>query len=114
MIPDPPPPNRAIGWYCMIIWLLPTSVAISCMFVTDWIRRWTLIELDRAAGISIGLTFFSAIVLGWIEPKFDRRWDGQSERSSPTAVMRFFLYQMVIVPFVLLVLMFGAILIFGL
>ena len=112
MTPDQPPPNRAIGWYRMVIWLMPTSVAISCMFAIDWIRRWTSMELDRAAGISVGLTFFSVIVLGWIEPKFDRRWDGQSERSTPTAVMRFFLLQMIIVPFVLLVVIFGAILIF--
>jgi hypothetical protein len=113
MTPDQPPPNRAVGCYRMVIWLMPTSVAISCMFAIDWIHRWSSMELDRAAGISIGLTFFSMIVLGWIEPKFDRRWDGQSERSIPTAVMRFFLLQMIIVPFVLLVVMFGAILIFG-
>lgn len=97
----------------MIIWLMPTSVAISCIFAIDGIHRWTSIKLDRAEGIAIGLTFLSAIVLGWIEPKFDRRWDGHSGRSSPTALIRFVLLQIIIVPVLLLGMIFGSGLILG-
>ena len=37
MNPDLPPPNRAIGWYRFMLWMMPTCIALTSVFGLGWL-----------------------------------------------------------------------------
>jgi magnesium-transporting ATPase (P-type) len=96
----PPPPNRAIGWYRFMLWVMPTCVAITSAFGLGWLAGhlrslndnsliWIWVVLNIVAAIGIGI--FQAR----LESPNLRRRDGSVR---PARVVSFVMLQFIIVP----------------
>ena len=105
---DLPPPNRAIGWYRFIVWVMPTCVALTTAPGFIWLNsklRWNgdLLVLGwfviNTVAI-VGLAVFDA--------KLRNRPDHPVSLKTDAGVVRFFLLQLLIIPLLSIVLPFAA------
>ncbi len=98
MNPDLPPPNRALGWYRFMLWMMPTCIAITTAFGIDWLGYGLGHRDDLLVVIGFALNLASTIGIGIFESRFHRHWDGSVERPGAAGVVKFVLLQFIIVP----------------
>jgi nitrate reductase NapE component len=109
MTPNLPPPNRAIGWYRFMLWVMPTCVAITSAFGLEWLSNHLIFfRGDRLLVVWWVFNIAAAIGIGIFEVKLNRPLPGQQEvRLDPAKVVKFVVLQFVIVPVLSCVIAFG-------
>ena len=96
MSPDVPPPNRAIGWHRLIVWLMPTGMSVSLLFAGEVLPPSLPPEgfLLIALGFTGGLGYYDALLA-----RQQRQIPGTSPNDNiPRKVVLFTLMQFLIVP----------------
>lgn len=107
-----PPPNRAIGWYRFLLWVMPTCIAITSVFGLGWLAQQLAFRNgDIMVMVWWGFNLAAVIGVGTFELKFQRRRDRIAERAG--LVMMFVLLQFLIVPVLCCVIAFGFCLVTG-
>jgi hypothetical protein len=106
---EPPPSNRAIGWYRFMLWVMPTCVAIMSIYGFGWLAA----EMGfRHFGLFWGIWWVfniaAAIGVGIFQAKLESpRWRGRDGRLRASRVANFVMLQFVIVPVLSCVIAFG-------
>lgn len=108
MNPDIPPPNRAIGWYRFMLWMMPTCIALTSVFGLGWLSAtlgppydglmlfaWLLVNIPTTVGI------------GFFEVKL-RNGDPSLRIEIWPGVIGFFLFQILIIPVISFTIFFAA------
>lgn len=97
MNPDLPPPNRAIGWYRFMLWMMPTCIAVTTVFGFGWIESVVRVPSGLLRDGWFVFNLLAAVGIGCFDAKLG---DSQSGASRPTRtrVVRFVLLQCLIVP----------------
>ena len=108
-LPVSPPPNRAIGWYRFMLWMMPTCVAITSAIGLGW-----LVNVLRLRGgellILVWLVFniAAATGIGIFEAKLERSpRPGQVVQPESAKVVKFVMLQFLVVPIMSCVIAFG-------
>lgn len=108
MNPNFPPPNRAIGWYRFMLWMMPTCIALATAFGVGWLASGVRSTHD---GLLLYGWFFLNILttlgLGLFEVKL-RNSHPSLAIETRLGVARFFMLQFLIVPALSLALLFSA------
>lgn len=97
MNPDLRPPNRAIGWYRFMLWMMPTCIALTTAFGFEWLSN-----LLRAPGgflfdLWCLLNIAATVGIGYFEVKLRNSDPSLRIRTRP-GVIGFFLLQFLIIP----------------
>ena len=106
--PKIPPPNRALGWYRFIVWVMPTCVALATGLGCIWLN-----SVQKWNGDLLVLGWFvintAAIVgLAGFDAKLRNRPDHPVALKTDEGVVRFFLLQLLIIPLLTFALFFAA------
>jgi hypothetical protein len=103
-----PPPNRALGWYRFIVWVMPTCVALTtalgCIWLTSQLRwkgdllvlGWFVVNTLAIVGLAI------------FDAKLRNRPDNPVSLKTDAVMIRFFLLQLLIIPSLSFALCFAA------
>lgn len=87
-----PPPNRAIGWYRFMLWMMPTCIAITTAVGIDW-----LADRLRFGGYpSLVLWFVLNVAATLGVGYFDSGFRQPPSQKPATAAARFLLIQLAI------------------
>ena len=97
---DLPPPNRAIGWYRFMLWVMPTCVAITTALGIIWLGSAVVRSLQSQTGVLVWfvVNIASTFVIGAFEARFHRAQQGSSKKASLDRVARFVATQILLVP----------------
>jgi hypothetical protein len=108
MNPDIPPPNRAIGWYRFMLWMMPTCIAITTVFGIDWLSN--VLRLGGSLPLILWcfLNIASTIGIGIFESRFDRFPVHPAIGNQMPRALRFVILQFFIVPLVSFAVAFAA------
>ncbi|MEK7951395.1 hypothetical protein [Luteolibacter soli] len=104
-----PPPNRAIGWYRFVLWMMPTCVAITSAIGLGWLANVTRFR----GGDLLVLVWFvfniaAATGIGFFEAKLERSpRPGRAAQSESAKVVKFVSLQFIVVPLMSCVIAFG-------
>lgn len=113
MNPDPPPPNRAIGWYRFMLWMMPTCIALTTAFGLGWFA--SLLRPTHDGLLMYGWFFLNILTtlgIGFFEVKL-RNSDPSLAIETRSGVARFFLLQFLIIPAMSFAIFFAACLLAG-
>jgi hypothetical protein len=102
-----PPPNRAIGWYRFMLWVMPTCVALTTAFGSVWASGMWGVNVDLLVLGWFVLNSLATVGLAVFEAKLRNRPDGPVSLKTDAGVIRFFLLQILIVPSLSLALFFA-------
>ncbi|MCW1925824.1 hypothetical protein OKA05_24915 [Luteolibacter arcticus] len=95
---DSLPPNRAIGWYRFVLWLMPTCVAITAAIGLAW-----LLGVDKLAIVLwLIVTVGSTVAIGMFEARLQVASGRIGAEDQSAAILRFALLQVVLVPVLIL------------
>jgi ABC-type enterobactin transport system permease subunit len=110
MNPDLPPPNRAIGWYRFMLWMMPACIAVTTAFGFGWLASALRIRLDRdfmAMGW-FAINTLSTIGIAIFEAKLRSQSDAPVLLGFKSRVIGFVLAQLLIIPAVTFTIAFAA------
>jgi len=95
-----PPPNRALGWYRFMLWMMPAFVVV----VTAWGMEWLSSEMDWEGYLPglfcVVVNIATTLGIGFFESQFHRP---PSSRPADAAAI-FTALQILVIPAVLFVL----------
>jgi hypothetical protein len=109
---DLPPPNRAIGWYRFMLWMMPTCIAITTLFGIAWLASVVQIHTDFWVIVWFIFNILATLGIGYFEVKL-RNSDPSRSIETRTGVARFFMQQFLIIPALSFALLFAACLFAG-
>jgi len=99
-LPDAPPVNDAMECYRMLLWLMPTCVAVTTMVGVAALPRWFPAFSGYERPLWLVVNFASTIALGIFRAKLAPPCeDGSAPRLDPVAVVIFVVIQIFLVPF---------------
>jgi len=113
MNPDLPPPNRAIGWYRFMLWMMPTCIALTTACGFGWLA--SAMRLPYHNLMLYAWFFFNiatTVGIGCFEVKL-RNSDPSLRIRTRAGVIGFFLLQFLIIPVFSFVIFFAACLFAG-
>jgi hypothetical protein len=115
MNPGFPPPNRAIGWYRFMLWMMPTCIALTTAYGFWWLTSVSRFRFHPDPAL-IGWMILNALATVGIGI-FEARLRDQSEPPMllgfKSRVILFFFLQLFIIPALSLALFFAACLFAG-
>jgi hypothetical protein len=113
--PNLPPPNRAIGWYRFMLWMMPTAVAITSAIGIGSLSNWMRWRGDLPLLLWFVVNIAAAIGIGIFEVKLERpSRPGQVVQPESSKVVKFVMLQFLVVPVMSCVIAFGYCLLGGL
>lgn len=98
MKPDLPPPNRAIGWYRFMLWMMPTCFALTTLFGVGWLNTIVRIDSDLMVIGWFGLNVSSTVGIAVFEAKLRNQSGPPVLLGFKARVILFFLLQLLIIP----------------
>jgi hypothetical protein len=114
MNPEFPPPNRAIGWYRFMLWMMPTCIALTTAFAIGWLSDVLRIRGGFPVGLWCFLNIATTIGIGIFESRFDRIPAHPALSNQMPRALRFVLLQFFIIPLMSFAIAFAACLFGGL
>lgn len=91
--------GRALGFYRLVLWLLPGCVAITTLVGLDFLGLWFPAFADHTIAAWFLLNIPSAIAAGIFAVKLEPvRWDGLKPRFEVIRVVKFLVLQLFIIP----------------
>ena len=99
---DAPPPNQAMEYYRLLIWLMPTCVAITTLVGCVPVRFWLSLATGQALLLWLAVNLAATIVLGIFHAKLKLSSPNEGEvapRLDPVDVVTFVVIQVFLVPF---------------
>lgn len=98
MNPDFPPPNRAIGWYRFMLWMMPTCIALTTAFGLGWLQSVVRIHPDLQIVGWFVVNTLATVGIAIFEAKLRSRPDLPVSLKTDSGVIRFVLLQILIIP----------------
>jgi hypothetical protein len=98
MNPEFPPPNRAIGWYRFMLWMMPTCIALTTAFGFGWLSSFVRVHSDPIVGGWFVLNTLATVGIAIFEAKLRSRPDRPVSLKNDAGVIRFVLLQLLIIP----------------
>lgn len=95
---DNPPPNRAIGWYRFMLWLMPTCIALTTAYGFAWLPVGRYLSGDLLVLGWFVLNALATVGIAIFEAKLRSRPDRPVSLITDAGWIRFFLLQVLIVP----------------
>lgn len=110
MNPDLPPPNRAIGWYRFMLWMMPTCIALTTAYGFWWLTSFSRFGFDPDLALIgwLALNTLSTISIGFFEAKLRNQSEPPPLLEFKFRVTLFSFLQLFIIPVVSLALLFAA------
>jgi len=112
MTPDLTPPNRAIGWYRFMLWMMPTCIALTTIFGFAWLSSVVRFPLGLMWTGWFIFNILATLGIGYFEVKL-RNSDPSIAIETRSGVGRFFALQFLIIPALSFALLFAACLFAG-
>lgn len=115
MNPDLPPPNRAIGWYRFMLWMMPTCIALTTAYAFWWLTSVSRFRFDPDLSLIgwFALNTLSTAAIGFFEAKLRNQSEPPSIFEIKPRVILFSFLQVFIIPALSLALLFAACLFAG-
>jgi hypothetical protein len=98
MLPEPPPPNRAIGWYRFMLWMMPTCSALTMAVGFIWLTVTQGVNTNLLVLGWFVLNTITTVAIAIFEAKLRSRPDRPVSLKTDAGLIRFFLLQLLIVP----------------
>jgi hypothetical protein len=108
---DLPPPNRAIGWFRFMLWMMPTCVALTTAFGFGWLSTIIRVDSDLLVICWFVLNTLATVGVAIFEAKLRSRPGHLVSLKSDAGVVRFVLLQLLIIPALSFAIFFAACLI---
>lgn len=115
MNPDLPPPNRAIGWYRFMLWMMPTCIALTTAYGFWWLTSVSRLRFDPNPTLIgwFALNTLSTIGIGIFEAKLRNQSESPSLFEFKPRVILFAFLQLFIIPALSFAIFFAACLLAG-
>lgn len=107
------PPNRAIGWYRFMLWMMPTCIALTTAYAFSWLSSVVRVHSNLLVIGWIILNTLATVGIAIFEAKLRNQCDPPVLLEFEFRVILFFFVQLLIIPALSLAIFSAACLVFA-